>query len=227
MYKGRTTYWVEPDICVLDSIFQHGRGECAIARRKAPYRLAQPMQRPPGARDGEACGPSPLAGIAERAVRFLPERAGDGADGFAPRQAASGDPHPRAPEMFDRVADQLPKSRRETRSRHANFESRRRYLQRRAGSRRAAAPTGLSASANNQPKPLLSSTERRSAGTKTMQASCWATSKPTGLRSGRVSRAGFADWPGQPSGRAPRRDLERGVAWVSKSGQNRVEIQSY
>jgi hypothetical protein len=120
MYKGRTTYWVEPDICVLESIFQHRRA-CAIARRKAPYRLAQPMQRPPGARDGEACRPSPLAGIAERAVRFLPERARDRADGFAPRQAASGDPHPRAPETFDRVADQLPTSR------HANFESRRRH----------------------------------------------------------------------------------------------------
>jgi hypothetical protein len=65
-----------------------------------------------------------LEGSAKRAIRFIPERAGDRTDGFAARQAASGEQHPPAREVFDRsVADQLPKSRRETGSRHADFRS--------------------------------------------------------------------------------------------------------
>ena len=51
----------------------------------------------------------PLESGAERAFGIISERAGDRADGFAARQAAAGEQHPPAREIFDRsVADQLP-----------------------------------------------------------------------------------------------------------------------
>ena len=64
-----------------------------------------------------------LEGSAEGAFRFVSERAGNRTDGLAARQAASGEQHPPAREISDgSVADQLPKSRRETGSRQADFE---------------------------------------------------------------------------------------------------------
>src|ERR1700722_7188706 len=69
-----------------------------------------------------------LEGSAEGAFRFVSELACKRTDGFAARQTASGEQHPPAREISDgSVADQLPKSRRETGSRQADFEGQRRH----------------------------------------------------------------------------------------------------
>src|SRR5580693_221417 len=64
----------------------------------------------------------------ESALRFVPQPAGDGANGFAAREPAAGEQHAPAGEIFDRsIADQLPKSRRETGARHPHFKGQRRH----------------------------------------------------------------------------------------------------
>src|ERR1700722_15423087 len=69
-----------------------------------------------------------LEGSAEGAFRFISERAGNRTDGFATRQAASGEQHPPTREISDgSVADQLPKTRGETRPRQADFEGQHRH----------------------------------------------------------------------------------------------------
>jgi hypothetical protein len=69
-----------------------------------------------------------LEGSAEGAFRLISERVGNRTDGFAARQAAFGEQHPPARKISDgSVAYQLPKSRRETGSRQADFEGQHRH----------------------------------------------------------------------------------------------------
>ena len=161
---------------------RNGRFESVRGRRSASHRHGRQARVMAGRAAHHA-----LEGRAERAFRLYTLASGRRRHGFAARQAASGEQHPPARKIFDRsIADQLPKSRRETGSRHADFEGQRRHRPTPrwlAMDRRDRRPDVLVGERKQPADARLSSRCRRSAWTKIMVASCWTIRKPPGLGS--------------------------------------------